>query len=146
MSSLYTDTSYRYCGRIFTAEEIDWIRCLIASEPKRNRAQLSRLVCDEVGWLRPDGRRKDMSCRVAMLRMHRDDLIQLPPPQKGNGNGRNRPRLTRASDPQEPIELPLHAMGELLFRPVCTRQDSSLWNELIERYHYCGRRPENAPK
>lgn len=141
MSSLYATTSYRYCGRIFTSEEIELIRRLISSDSTLNRSQLSCLVCDQLGWLRSDGRRKDMSCRVAMLRMHRDGLIQLPPPQKRNGNGRNQPRLTTASDPQEPLSLPVHALGPLLLHPVCTRQYSSLWNELIERYHYLGYTP-----
>jgi len=131
-------TSLRYCGRLFSSEEIDLIRQLIADNPQRNRVQLSRLACDLLGWLRPDGGRKDMSCRVAMLRMHRDGLIILPKPQKGNGNGRNRPLLTSASEPREPISLPAGALGQLLFRPVNSRRDSSLWNELIERYHYLG--------
>jgi hypothetical protein len=135
------DIPLRYCGRLFTMKEIDRIRQLIASDDKPNRLKLSRLVCDELGWLRPDGRRKDMSCRVAMLRMERDGLITLPPPQKGNGNGRNRPRLTTASDPKEQISLPAGALGKLLFRPVDTPEDSSLWNELIERYHYLGYKP-----
>lgn len=131
----------RYCGRLFTAEEIDHIRHLIASDPARNRAQLSRLVCEEIGWLRPDGRRKEMSCRVAMLRMERDGLITLPRPQKRNGNGRHRPCITSASDPRQPISLPAGALGTLRFCPVETREDSSLWNELIQRYHYLKYKP-----
>lgn len=141
MSTPTANKLIRYCGRPFSAEEIDRIRQLIASEPKLNRAQLSRRVCDELCWLRLDGRRKDMSCRVAMLRMDRDGLINLPPPQKGNGNGHNRPRLTAASDPKEPLSLPARALSPLVFRPVDTPQDSSLWNELIERYHYLKYKP-----
>lgn len=136
-----TDTVVRYCGRLFTGKEIDRIRQLITSDRKLNRVQLSRVVCDEFSWLRPDGRSKEMSCRVAMLRMERDGLITLPPPQKGNGNGRTRPRLTSASDPKEPISFPAGAFGKLLFHPVNTRDDSKLWNELIERYHYLGYKP-----
>ncbi len=132
---------HRYCGRVFAADEVERIRALIASEPKRNRAQLSRVVCDEFRWLKPDGGRRDMSCRVAMLRMHRDGLITLPPPLGGNGNGRNRPRLTSASDPREAIELPAGSLGELVFHPVETHEDSVLWNELIERHHYLGYKP-----
>ncbi|MEE9148628.1 MAG: Druantia anti-phage system protein DruA [Candidatus Tectomicrobia bacterium] len=135
------DLSHRYCGRIFTVEEIDRIRDLISSNPQHHRAQLSRLVCDELAWLRPDGRRKDMSCRVAMLRMDRDSLITLPPPLKGNGNGRNRPRLTVASEPQEPLRASVGSLGELSLRPVDSPLDSALWNELIERYHYLGYKP-----
>gem|GEM_PF-6116128 len=71
-----TGKPIRYCGRLFTMEEMDWIRRLMASEPKLNRAQLSRRVCDGLHWLRPDGRSKEMSCRVAMLRMERDGLFR----------------------------------------------------------------------
>ena len=102
---------HRYCGRDFTAEEIDRIRELITAEPPLNRAQLSRRVCDELHWLRPDGTRKDMSCRVAMLRMERNGLIRLPPPLYRNGNGRIPPRRTAAGDPRDPIRLPQAAHG-----------------------------------
>ncbi len=133
--------SHRYCGRLFIAEELDLLRGLMASKPAKNRAQLSRDVCDLIGWRRPDGGRKDMSCRVAMLRMERDGLLQLPPPLRGNGNGHRRPRLTPASDPQESLTAPVGRLGELVFRCVETRQDSSLWNELVERHHYLGYQP-----
>ena len=111
MSSPDRPPPHRYCGRLFTAEELDRIRRLIASEPRRNRAELSRRVCDELAWVRPDGRRKDMSCRLAMLRMHRHGLITLPPPEKANGNGRRRPRLTCASAPRAHLCVPAGALG-----------------------------------
>ena len=133
-------TPYRYCGRLFTADQIEQIRALIASDPKRNRAQLSRLVCDQLGWFTANGQRKGMSCRVAMLRMHRDGLIRLPPPQKGNGNGRHRPRLTAASDPPL-VWRSGEDWGPLEFRRVESQADSGLWNQLIERYHYLKYKP-----
>ena len=135
------DATVRYCGRQFVSKEIALIRSLIAAEPRPNRAQLSRSVCDALGWLRPDGRLKDMSCRVAMLRMEKDGLIQLPPPQNTNGNGATRPRLTTASAPQHPITTPAGPLGKLQLRPVTTPQQSSLWNELIQRYHYLRYQP-----
>jgi hypothetical protein len=131
----------RYCGRSFSADQMELIRELIASEPARNRAWLSRRVCEMLGWRRADGRLKDMSCRVAMLRMARDGHVTLPPPQKGNGNGRNRPRITRASDPRDPVSLPAGALGQIVLRPVSDPQDGSLWNEIIQRYHYLGYKP-----
>lgn len=141
MTARTTGKPVRYCGRLFTTEEMEWIRQLVASEPPLNRAQLSRRVCSELHWLRPDGRSKEMSCRVAMLRMQRDGLITLPRPEKGNGNGRTRPRLTTASDPKTPLSLSASELGPLVFRPVDTPPDSVLWNELIERYHYLGYKP-----
>jgi hypothetical protein len=131
----------RYCGRTFSIEEIEWIRTLIASNRKLNRFQISRMVCDRLGWVKPDGRRKEMSCRVAMLRMHRDGVIELPPPIHGNRSVGARPRLTQASAPQFPLSTPAGQLGELEFRVVTSRRDSPLWNELIERYHYLGYKP-----
>ena len=64
----------RYCGRDFSAAEIDWLRALIARRPALRRAALSRALCERLGWRKPDGGLKDMSARVAMLRMHRDGL------------------------------------------------------------------------
>ena len=35
----------------------------------------------------------------------------------------------------------MNTLAKLIFRPGRTRKDSSLWNELIERYHYLGYNP-----
>jgi len=133
--------SARYCGRDFSTQEIARIRCLIASHPDQKRAGLSRLVCDALGWLRPDGRRKDMSCRVAMLRMQRDGLIVLPPPQQRSGNRHRRPHLTTLSEPRAPTTLCGEDLASVNLEVVDTAQSSTLWNELIERYHYLGYQP-----
>jgi len=131
----------RYCGRPFSRKEIERIRGLIAAEPRPNRAQLSRNVCEALHWVRPNGTLKDMSCRVAMLRMEKDGLIKLPPPQNGNGNGAIRPSLTAASAPRQPVTAQAGHLGDLEICPVTTPQQSSLWNELIQRHHYLGYQP-----
>ncbi len=140
MSDVAAEDS-RFCGRIFTGAEIAQIRQLIAANPDMNRAGLARAICDELAWMKRDGDRKDMSCRVAMLRMHRAGLIKLPPPAKGNGNRNRRPRLTSASDPEFPLSAPAGSLGVLKARLVDSSRDSSLWNEFVERYHYLGYQP-----
>ena len=55
------------------------IRTIIAEDPSRHRFALSQVVCERLDWRRANGQLKDMSCRVAMLRMHRDGLsLQRP--------------------------------------------------------------------
>ena len=98
-------------------------------------------MCEVLNWVRPNGTLKDMSCRVAMLRMEKDGLIELPPPKNGNGNGVARPPLTQASDPGLPITDAAGHLGKLELRTVATPQQSSLWNELIQRHHYLGYQP-----
>jgi hypothetical protein len=77
----------RYCGRDWTPKELEQIRSLIKCNPKFNRMRLSKEVCRMLQWLKPDGKVKDMSCRVAMLRMHKDGLIVLPPPTHPSQGG-----------------------------------------------------------
>jgi hypothetical protein len=141
MNPALPDTPVRYCARSFSVPEIKRIRALIDSQPPLNRAALSRRVCQELAWLKPDGRSKQMSCRVAMLRMERDGLIRLPPPERANGNGRRRPALSLASEPRPPISVPAGRLDPLRLQPVDSPQDSALWNELTERYHYLGYSP-----
>lgn len=129
----------RYCGKDFNEDGIHQIRQLIANNPDFHRAELSRQVCRMLQWLKPDGGLKDMSCRVAMLRMHQDGIISLPPPRRAKAAIR-KPKSTSASDPQIPIIMPVHQLGALRLCKV-GRDTSQLWNEYIERYHYLGYKP-----
>ena len=132
----------RYCGRDFSALDMETIRALLADNPKANRAQLTRLVCDALNWRRPDGRLKDMSCRVAMLRMQKDVRIQLPPPLKANNNGRPYRRRTPQAEPEQFLAVDsVRDLVGLTLEPVTDRAQSHLWNEYIDRYHYLGYQP-----
>jgi hypothetical protein len=82
-----------------------------------------------------------MSARVALLRMHRDGLFELPPPRGGNGNGRWNPQPTPATDPGPPLTGTRRDLGPLILHRVACPKDSRLWNELIARYHYLGCTP-----
>jgi len=136
---------YCYCGRNFTAQEVDWIRTYMTDNPGLNRLALSRLVAQHLQWFSPDGRPKEMSCRVAMLRMHRDGLIVLPAPKSKNGNGQKWLReFTMASAAGPTISLPAGQLAPLVVTQAVTNQDTSLWNELIQRYHYLGHSPLNG--
>ena len=132
----------RYCGRAFTSAELQGIRQLIEDHPTATRAKLSRLVCEQLGWRRDDGRLKDMSCRVAMLRMHDDGRLELPPPRNGNNNGKPYLRRTLLAEPGPPIQVASpRELGELQLQLVTERHDSHLHNEYIDRYHYLGYQP-----
>jgi len=128
--------SIRYCGRTFSKEEIDRLRTMISEDPDRTRADLSRLACREFNWLKADGGLKEMSARVAMLRMQDDGLIKLPPPRCKRPDARI--RISPKTDPGKPIEQPAHLLSPLHWRQVQKRSQSRLWNEYIQRYHYLG--------
>jgi hypothetical protein len=127
----------RYCGRALTSSDLDLIRSLIGASPPPNRARLSREVCERLSWRRADGRLKDMSCRVALLRMQADGLITLPPP-------RNAKPVTYRAHPEiecavlEPAIVPEVDLVRLSIHLVSAKSDSLLWNAYIQRHHYLG--------
>jgi transposase len=130
----------KYSGRAFTSEQVQQIRQLIAASPRASRAAISREVCRLLDWRKPDGGLKEMSCRVALLRMQRDGLLTLPAPRHGNRNGRRYARRTSAAEPQTVRELSLAALGEVRLE-IVTAAESQRWNEHIDRYHYLGYHP-----
>lgn len=135
--------SHRYCGRDFSAADLECIAELIRHSPGISRAALSRRICERFGWVKPDGKLKEMSCRVALLRMQADSLIALPPARAATFIRRPIPQASPATDPQSPITTPVDQLPALQFLPVSTRtkRDSRLWNEYIQRYHYLGYNP-----
>lgn len=127
----------RYCGRTFSASEIELIRALLGQSPPLSRARLSREVCERLAWRCPDGRLKEMSCRVALLRMQADGLVTLPPPRNAKPLAyRAHPHIESAI--VAPAIVPAVDLSHLTVELVGTKRDSLLWNAYIQRYHYLG--------
>jgi hypothetical protein len=129
-----------YCGRHFTADELQTLRHLIETHPRASRAQLSQQVCVLLDWLKPNGELKEMSCRVAMLRMQADGLITLPAARK---RAPRQPKYlaTAATDPEPLLTQPVHELPPLRLCQVAGAAQSRRWNETIARYHYLGYSP-----
>lgn len=127
----------KYCGREFSDAELECIRRLSA-KPGITRRALSQQVCHELKWLKQDGNLKEMSCRVALLRMQTDNLVQLPVPLHRNSNCTRIVVRTAEAEPQVPILSPVNQLREVHLQQVITKSDSRLWNEYIDRYHYLG--------
>jgi len=127
----------RYSGRVFTPHEVEQVRDLIRAQPQASRQQLSYRVCEAFDWRKPDGSLKDMSCRVALLRMHREGLIELPAPRHKVNPCRSFSRRTPQAEPGARLEAAVHKLEGLRLE-VVERPGSALWNEYIDRYHYLG--------
>jgi hypothetical protein len=135
-----TPTNKRYSGRVFDAAALDQVRGILRAHAGASRQQLSYRVCEALDWRKPDGSLKDISCRVALLRLYREGLIELPAPRRRFEPLRTYARRTPQGEPGAWLEAPLSALGTVRLELV-ERADSALWNELIERYHYLGYKP-----
>src|SRR5271169_1879410 len=126
----------QYCARHFETHEIELIRELLTL-PQISRFRLSREVCERLNWRRANGQLKDMSCRVALLRMQADGLITLPPPRNAKpASYRQYPDIEHAV--LEPRSIPTIDLARLRVDLVGDKRDSLLWNAYIQRYHYLG--------
>lgn len=126
----------RYCGRDFTSDERAWITEQISSDPHLTRHRLSQRFCRTFGWLKPDGGLKDMSCRVALLRMEEDGHIVLPAPRQAYNKPGQRIQRTLLTEPGPEVRKKAGAF-DLVFERVDSAS-TRLWNEYIDRYHYLG--------
>ena len=138
MSIANASVSLRFCGRDFSPEELERIRVLIA-QGQICRSQLARQVCREFAWLNALGQLKEMSCKVALLRMERAGLLVLPAPRTRNGNGK---KLLPAQDllalEQTPLTLPAHQLHALRLALVHTRHERLLYRQMMAQHHYLG--------
>lgn len=128
-------------GRAFDMTLLESIREEVGRNPPPNRAEIARRVCRRLDWHSPNGQPRLMGMRVALLRLHRAGLIELPPPSNTNGN-ESRCKVRRVELPQAvPVDVPVHQLPGLRVVPVDTPGDSALYNTLMDRYHYLGHTP-----
>src|SRR5229473_1555616 len=70
---------WRYRGRVVTADELTFIRQLIAENPGASRRRLSEKLCEAWQWKQANGAMRDMVCRGLLLMLHRAGAIELRP-------------------------------------------------------------------
>ena len=130
----------KLCGREFNSPQLELIRRIIEITVPPIREEVARQVCLALNWVDMLGRAKIMSCKVALLRLHRLGLIELPPPIRGNGNGKIY-RFSPVFLKKEPINLPVNQLSGLELEVVKDKDNSQLWNFLIGCYHYLSYKP-----
>jgi Domain of unknown function (DUF4338) len=127
----------KYRGRVVTAEEILYIQDLIAAHPRMSRRRLSQKLCEAWQWKQANGALRDMVCRGLLLMLDRAGHIELPAVKYVPHNP-----LVRRARPEPvlidttPMEDSLPALRPVEIQPVRRTHDESLFNSLMEQYHY----------
>jgi hypothetical protein len=102
------------------------------------------MVCEWLDWRSPNGTLKDMNCRVALLKLHRADLIQLPEIPRISQQIQNY-RKNRKDEIEidiSRVECSLTEFGPVeIVRIRGGTKASRMWNTLMDRYHYLGSGP-----
>lgn len=124
-------------GRMFSLSDIETIRHITDSGAFTNRAAIAREVCRTLNWYRENGQLKDASCRYALLKLHRSNLIKLPPPRR-NPFEKRTISFTKNTEEKQPIDQNAGKLKPLTFQLVTEHNQFKLWKEYVERYHYLG--------
>ncbi len=120
------------CGQQFSIATITRLRQTVKREPGLSRTQLSRRVCEWLDWRSANGKLKEMSCRVALLKLERRGVMQLPtvasfPGQRPIGV----PRLVR---PKARVERELEELKPVELVGVGDQKASRIWNGLMKEH------------
>jgi hypothetical protein len=133
----------RICGREFSQEMIARIEETVESDPSLSRRALSLRVCEWLDWRGHTGKLKEVSCRKALLELHRRGLIPLPAAHKSCfRQSCAEPPTDQMIDTPE-LSCSLDELGEIKIVAVSSRYShaSQIWNELMDRFHYLGKGP-----
>jgi hypothetical protein len=116
------------------------MKSLLATE-SLSRFQLARRVCAHLNWVNQAGRLKEMSCRVALLRMERAGLIGLPAPRQPNPNGRPSLEEVRIPRPEGPLRLTVGVGESVRVQLVQSAVEARWYRALMRHHHYLGCKP-----
>ena len=127
----------KYRGRAVTAEDIAFIRQLIAENPQASRRSLSAKLCEAWQWKQANGAPRDMVCRGLLLMLHRAGAIELPairfqPPNPFVHRGAPAPMLIDTT----PLTGVLGEIQSVDLQQVRRTGDEPLFNSLMEQHHY----------
>ena len=134
---MQTVLSYR--GRKVSEADVDFIRQLIKDNPQASRWRLSKKLCEAWHWVQPNGQLKDMVCRGLMLQLHRSGHIVLPPKRRDINNpfvNRTKPHPVLIDS--SALYASVSQIKPLEIVQVCRTSQESIFNGLLQMYHYLG--------
>lgn len=120
--------------RSFTPEILARINQTVQAQPDISRRQLSRRVCEWLGWRNASGRLQEMSCRKRLLALHRSGALQLPALTRTYGF--ETPRPAPVCPPVAEVQCTLAELGEVELIRVSGSALSALWRGLLDAHHY----------
>jgi hypothetical protein len=131
--------SYRFSGKVFTAQEVALIREVVATCGALSRKELANTISELLGWTRPGGGLKEPECLVVLERLESHGLLTLPEKRKTRpvGSVTTIPHTVQG-EPGAPLVGRVEAFAPVVLDRVQHLEERRLFRELVSRYHYLG--------
>src|SRR5712691_9779407 len=127
-----------FCGRRFTAQEVELMRQMTHDYAGLGLTEIARTVCELLDWKRPNGGLKNHECRQLLERLQAERVLTLPALRHLGGKGPRRVDISHQRVEPEPVESAAGACEPLELGLVEGERESHQWREHVERYHYLG--------
>ena len=127
-----------YCGRTFTAQEVELMRAVAQDYAGLGVTEIARTVCELLDWKRPNGGLKNHECRQLLERLQTGGILTLPALRHLGGKGPRRVDISQQRLEPEPVECLARECEPLELALVEGEAESRLWREHVARYHYLG--------
>ena len=128
-------------GRVWQPCELEKIRQWVAENPTWSRYRLSRELCVDWNWIRPNGQLADMAARSFLNKLHQRALIRLPPCRRASPNRMKRRRLECVPLDASPVAGDFKALGALQLHEVSRDPvRRAVFETLLATEHYLGYR------
>jgi len=131
------------CGRHIKSEELEQIRETVLTFSRLSQLELAKTICEHLSWKTASGRNKVEACLKLLRRLEAQGMIRLPETDesrsiKGRSVKGRQPTPTDRTRPGAPVVGKISDIGTIGIRVVQEKEEVSLVNEYLQRYHYLG--------
>ena len=124
-----------YCGRTFTAQEVELMRAVAQDYAGLGVTEIARTVCELLDWKRPNGGLKNHECRQLLERLQTGGILTLPALRHLGGKGPRRVDISQQRLEPEPVECLARECEPLELALVEGEAESRLWRSIRARSH-----------
>ncbi len=124
-------------GRDFTKKDFKLIKDTVLLCPHLSRTELAKTIAENLQWYQSNGEPKHRACLIVLEKLQNWGYIQLPPLKETSYKGyRHQVLITKRTSYKDFLIGQIQQYGAVIIEPVRDKEESSLWKEYIERYHY----------
>ena len=131
--------STTFFGRRFTRRQLEEIQSMVRLFRRLSRRELAQTVCENFDWRTESGENRVFACLKMLEALEQHGVLRLPAKDTRVIRGARAPlKWTERGEPGEPVECELAQLAPIQLQLALEGEDTELFDELIDRYHYLG--------
>jgi hypothetical protein len=128
------------CGREITSQELTELQETVELFRGLSRWELAQTICEHLGWVTATGANKVHACLKLFDKLEAQGVIRLPAKRRWRAKKTASPTFVPRdkTNPQNEISGTLSDIAPVHLELVLDKEQNSLFNEYVDRYHYLG--------